>query len=86
MKLKIGTLIFILIFVGLFIALILFGRKTYRYECQDPSKYHQAQCQPPLCEVSGLCTKYLIGEVETVPQKQVDTTPSVELIPQIQIF
>lgn len=67
MRIKIIALVFILIFATLFIAMIMYGKKTYRYECQDPTKYHLPMCQPPLCEVNGLCTKYLIGEVETLP-------------------
>ena len=32
----------------------------YRYECQDPANHNKTQCQPPACEASGICTKYLI--------------------------
>lgn len=35
---------------------------TYRYECQDPANHHKPQCNPPACEASGTCTKFLIGE------------------------
>lgn len=38
----------------------------YRYPCQDPAKWEAPECNPPLCEPSGTCTKDLIGE---------DTTP-----------
>lgn len=83
MKIKIAVVILIVVFLVGFVAMIMYGKKSYRYECQDPAKYHLPQCQPPLCEVSGLCTEYLIGEVDTIPA---DTTPTVELVPQIQIF
>jgi len=83
MKTKIAVVILIVVFIIGFVTMIMYGKKSYRYECQDPYKYHLPQCQPPLCEVSGLCTEYLIGEVDTIPA---DTTPTVELIPQIQIF
>jgi hypothetical protein len=33
---------------------------TYRYKCQDPVNHSSSQCQPPVCEASGTCTKYLI--------------------------
>ena len=56
-----------ILFIALFVAMVMFGQKTYRYECQDPAKYNLPECQPPLCEVSGMCTQYLIGEVDTVP-------------------
>ena len=74
MKIKIVAFIFILLFIVAFISMILFSKKQYRYECQDPYKYHLPQCQPPLCEVSGVCTKYLIGEVETIPQGEPNET------------
>jgi len=32
----------------------------YRYSCQDPANHNKTQCQPPACEASGICTKYLI--------------------------
>ncbi len=41
--------------------LALFGcQDRYRYECQDPANHNKTQCQPPACEASGTCTKYLI--------------------------
>jgi hypothetical protein len=40
---------------------------TYRYPCQDPAKHNTLPCQPPACEASGTCTKYLIkGETNEV--------------------
>jgi hypothetical protein len=71
MKIKLIGCLMTIIFAALFVAMIMYGKKQYRYECQDPSKYHLPQCQPPLCEVSGMCTNYLIGEVETIPQKDI---------------
>jgi len=62
MNIKQITLIFVLIFALLFLTMILFGKKQYRYECQDPKNYYLAKCQSPLCEISGYCTKYLIEE------------------------
>jgi hypothetical protein len=71
MKIKLIGCLMAIMFTALFIAMIMYGKKQYRYECQDPSKYHLPMCQPPLCEVSGICTNYLIGEVETIPQKEI---------------
>jgi hypothetical protein len=34
---------------------------TYRYMCQDPKNHNSPSCQPPVCETTGTCTKYLIG-------------------------
>ena len=32
----------------------------YRYSCQDPQNWKAAECNPPECEASGLCTKDLL--------------------------
>ncbi len=32
----------------------------YRYSCQDPANWKNAECNPPICEASGTCTKDLI--------------------------
>lgn len=34
---------------------------SYRYPCQDPANWEKAECNPPVCEASGTCTKDLIG-------------------------
>jgi hypothetical protein len=34
----------------------------YRYPCQDPVNWEKAECKPPICEASGLCTKDLLGK------------------------
>ncbi len=33
----------------------------YRYPCQDPENWEKAECNPPVCEATGTCTKDLIG-------------------------
>lgn len=70
MKDKFVSCLFIIIFTALFVAMIMYGKKQYRYECQDPAKYQLPMCQKPYCEVSGLCTEYLI-KMETQPVKEV---------------
>jgi uncharacterized lipoprotein YehR (DUF1307 family) len=37
----------------------------YRYSCQDPVNWEKAECKPPVCEASGLCTKDLLGNIST---------------------
>lgn len=37
------------------------GLNRYRYPCQDPVNWEKAECNPPVCEASGLCTKDLLG-------------------------
>lgn len=34
----------------------------YRYPCQDPSNWEKAECNPPVCEVSGTCSKDLVSK------------------------
>lgn len=33
----------------------------YRYPCQDPANWENAECKPPLCEVAGACPEDLVG-------------------------
>ena len=35
--------------------------EIYRYPCQDPANWEKAECQPPVCEASGTCTKDIMG-------------------------
>jgi len=35
---------------------------TYRYPCQRPENWETPECQPPLCEADGTCTKFLLPE------------------------
>ena len=37
----------------------------YRYPCQDPANWEAVECNPPICEASGTCTKDLVGS--TIP-------------------
>jgi predicted small lipoprotein YifL len=32
----------------------------YRYPCQNPENWKNAECNPPVCEASGTCTKDMI--------------------------
>lgn len=34
----------------------------YRYACQDPANWDNAECNPPICEPSGTCSKDLVGQ------------------------
>ena len=38
---------------------------SYRYPCQDPANWNNAECNPPICEASGTCTKDVIGKAST---------------------
>ena len=48
----------------LFITLSINGcGDEYRYHCQDPKHFGDAQCQKPACEFSQTCPDYLIAPV-----------------------
>lgn len=34
---------------------------SYRYPCQDPENWKNAECNPPVCKAEGSCTVDLIG-------------------------
>jgi len=33
----------------------------YRYPCQNPKNWKNVECNPPVCEASGTCTKDVFG-------------------------
>ena len=33
----------------------------YRYPCQNPENWKNVECNPPVCEASGTCTKDVFG-------------------------
>jgi hypothetical protein len=33
----------------------------FRYPCQDPANWENAECKPPVCTVSGACPEDLVG-------------------------
>ena len=50
----------------------------YRYECQDPENWNNAECHPPICLVDGMCTENLIGfdpTATTVDARTMDEPP-----------
>lgn len=36
----------------------------YRYPCQDPENWGKAECNPPVCEATGTCTKDIVGDIK----------------------
>lgn len=72
-------------------ALVFMSSDVYRYECQDPTHWLDAKCQPPICEADGTCTKDLIYKAdevladesiieETFKEEPVDTSAEAEAI------
>jgi len=43
----------------------------YRYPCQNPENWKNAECNPPICEASGTCTK---DTLKINSKSDVDTT------------
>lgn len=35
----------------------------YRYSCQDPERFEEAQCQKPKCLFTQTCPEYLVAPV-----------------------
>jgi len=33
----------------------------YRYDCHDPANWYNKECNPPICQADGLCTKDILG-------------------------
>lgn len=46
--------------LSLFLVLLTGCQDSYRYPCQDPQNWGKTECEPPVCEASGTCTKDLI--------------------------
>lgn len=34
----------------------------YRYPCQDPANWDLKECNPPICEPAGTCSRDLVGK------------------------
>lgn len=51
---------------GIFLAALMLSgcgyQGQYRYPCQDPANWANAECNPPICEVSGTCSRDLVGQ------------------------
>ena len=61
----------------LFAALITVGclaacEDRYRYTCQDPDHFTDAQCQKPKCLFTQQCPEYLVAPIL---EKQIATPP-----------
>ena len=34
----------------------------YRYPCQESVNWDKAECNPPICQTSGTCSKDIVGK------------------------
>ena len=64
--------------IVLVIFMIVFSSDRYRYPCQDPENWNSPQCNPPLCEASSTCTKYLVDIGETANHESSEEEPQSE--------
>jgi hypothetical protein len=39
-------------------------KERYRYDCQDPANWQEAECKKPHCIAMGYCTEWLIDTGE----------------------
>jgi len=51
--------------IALTLALFLCGcfDDRYRYACQDPKHFQDAECQHPACDFSQTCPEYLVAPI-----------------------
>lgn len=49
----------------LLLALILLTgcKDVYRYKCQDPDRFTEAECQKPRCLFTQTCPEYLVAPI-----------------------
>jgi hypothetical protein len=48
----------------------------YRYPCQDPANWNNAECKPPICTADGWCTPTLLGFDPYAPTADVTVDPT----------
>ena len=44
------------------LGLAVFGGDSFRYPCQDQANWDKAECNPPICETTGTCSRDIVGE------------------------
>ncbi len=50
----------VIILLLLPVALAFFGKDSFRYPCQDPQNWQNAECKPPICTATGTCPEQLV--------------------------
>jgi hypothetical protein len=48
------------------IAYVFFASDVYRYPCQDPANWGIEECNPPICNATGTCTKDLVANGDDI--------------------
>lgn len=54
------TLLALTLFVGLLCSLLVGCEDRFRYKCQDPQNWNNAECKPPICTATGTCPDQLV--------------------------
>lgn len=54
---------------------------SYRYTCQDPDHFGDAECQKPRCEFTQTCPEYLVAPVL---EKKIEGNPAQTAVQQSQ--
>jgi hypothetical protein len=67
-----------LVFLSVFILASCGYEGKYRYSCQDPENWGKTECEPPICEVDGNCTKTLLGFNPT--DTTIEVSPTQETV------
>jgi len=63
----------------LLILLLLSGCKdSYRYRCQDPNHFQDAECQRPKCLFTQQCSDYLVAPILEKQVVQQQTQPTTD--------
>jgi hypothetical protein len=58
------SLLALTVCVGIFCGLLTGCDDRYRYKCQDPLNWQNAECKPPICTASGTCPELLVKPEE----------------------
>jgi len=59
--LKLERLIWLCLITAVIAIVYVSGDGRYRYPCQDPSNWANAECQPPICTATKQCPQDLLG-------------------------
>jgi len=51
------------VLLGIATVFYLSGDGFYRYPCQNPSNWTEAECQPPICSANKTCPHDLMGDM-----------------------
>ncbi len=75
----------IALIVGL--GFVFFSGDVFRYPCQDPLNWENAECKPPVCKAAGLCTEDLIKfDTTTIEEKITEDVIATDNMSAVDAF